>query len=171
MALPEWDSDGFLPPAARGYAADLGDIYERCVTVGPNKPRREYLFTALTLYRSTATELIGPSTLLVSGGFVTAQTDSIGLEIVVIPDDFGAHRPLDDATMTRTHGMITQPSMIVGGDPYFGLKNVRPFAGALDAFMAAEHHRAIWHRKWSRVTDAVGNTVDNKTKGYLEVRA
>lgn len=170
MPIPDWNNDGLLPAASAPHHATLDEIYDRCVLDAPNRERREHLFTGLRLYSESARTILGPGALLISGAFVTQQAEAIGIVAVVIPDDYGAGRPTDDDLIARAHMLMTQTSVIVGAPTYVGLSDVKPFAGLLDALILYESHRSAVHRRLSRVTDTVGKTVENATKGYLEVR-
>ncbi len=41
--------------------------------------------------------------------------------------------------------------------------------GAIDAFVCYPGHERIWHERWTAVTDADGDVITGKAKGYAEV--
>jgi hypothetical protein len=147
MALPQWTAEKFLPPGR--HPADLADVYERLVFDAPHQNDREILFSALNSYLGVARRII-PSGRAWVGGAFTARTESVpqGLDVVLIPDEWGHLKRLDEAGRSAMYGLLTLRGVIVG-QPAMYLDQVQPVGGMLDGFLCYPGDEETWEAVWS----------------------
>ncbi|MFD8494075.1 DUF6932 family protein [Amycolatopsis sp. NPDC059657] len=147
MPLPHWTAEKTLPPGR--HAADLADIYERLVFDAPHQNEREILFSALNSYLGVARRIINSGRAWVGGAFVT-RTDHVpdGLDVVLIPDEWGALKRLDGAGRSALYGLLTLRGVIVG-QPAMYLDQVQPVGGILDGFLCRPGDEDTWEEVWA----------------------
>lgn len=147
MALPHWTPHNLLPPGR--HPADLADVYERLVFDAPHQNDREILFSALNSYLGVARRIM-PTGRAWIGGELTARTPYAprGLDVVLIPDEWGALKRLDDAGRSALYGLLTLRGIIVG-QPAMYLEQVQPVGGMLDGFLCRPGDEDIWEEVWS----------------------
>ncbi|HEY2062603.1 MULTISPECIES: DUF6932 family protein [Amycolatopsis] len=148
MALPHWTPQNLLPPGR--HPADLADVYERLVFDAPYQNEREILFSALNSYLGVARRVISSGRAWVSGAFVTRTTPHPpqGLDVVLIPDEWGALKRLDDHGRTALYGLLTLRGIIVG-QPAMYLDQVQPVGGMLDGFLCRPGDEDVWEAVWA----------------------
>ncbi|MDT8911062.1 DUF6932 family protein [Amycolatopsis sp. PS_44_ISF1] len=148
MALPHWTSQNLLPPGR--HPADLADVYERLVFDAPYQNEREILFSALNSYLGVARRVISSGRAWVSGAFVTRTTPHPpqGLDVVLIPDEWGALKRLDEHGRTALYGLLTLRGIIVG-QPAMYLDQVQPVGGMLDGFLCRPGDEDVWEAVWA----------------------
>jgi hypothetical protein len=148
MALPHWTPQNLLPPGR--HPADLADVYERLVFDAPYQNEREILFSALNSYLGVARRVISSGRAWVSGAFVTRTTPHPpqGLDVVLIPDEWGALKRLDDHGRTALYGLLTLRGIIVG-QPAMYLDQVQPVGGLLDGFLCRPGDEDVWEAVWA----------------------
>ncbi|WP_410655697.1 DUF6932 family protein [Amycolatopsis sp. lyj-112] len=147
MALPYWTPHNLLPPGR--HPADLADVYERLVFDAPHQNDREILFSALNSYLGVARRIM-PTGRAWIGGALTARTSHVprGLDVVLIPDEWGALKRLDDEGRSALYGLLTLRGVIVG-QPAMYLDQVQPVGGMLDGFLCRPGDEDIWEEVWS----------------------
>ncbi|EMD25411.1 DUF6932 family protein [Amycolatopsis azurea] len=147
MALPYWTPHNLLPPGR--HPADLADVYERLVFDAPHQNDREILFSALNSYLGVARRIM-PTGRAWIGGDLTARTPHtpLGLDVVLIPDEWGALKRLDDAGRSALYGLLTLRGVIVG-QPAMYLDQVQPVGGMLDGFLCRPGDEEIWEEVWA----------------------
>ncbi|HKN51028.1 MAG TPA: hypothetical protein VJX66_00940 [Amycolatopsis sp.] len=147
MALPPWTPGQVLPPGR--HACDLADIYERLVFDAPHQNEREILFSALNSYLGVAHRIIGSGRAWIGGAFVTRTPHPPqGLDVVLIPDEWGALKRLDSAGRSALYGLLTLRGVIVG-QPAMYLDQVQPVGGMLDGFLCRPGDEDTWESVWS----------------------
>jgi hypothetical protein len=147
MALPQWTAERFLPPGR--HAADLADVYERLVFDAPHQNDREILFSALNSYLGVARRIIPSGRAWVGGAFIARmETVPQGLDVVLIPDEWGNLKRLDDAGRSAMYGLLTLRGVIVG-QPAMYLDQVQPVGGMLDGFLCYPGDEETWETVWS----------------------
>jgi hypothetical protein len=147
MALPHWTAEKFLPPGR--HAADLADVYERLVFDAPHQNDRELLFSALNSYLGVARRIIPSGRAWVGGAFI-ARTETLpqGLDVVLIPDEWGNLKRLDETGRSAMYGLLTLRGVIVG-QPAMYLDQVQPVGGMLDGFLCYPGDEEIWESVWA----------------------
>jgi hypothetical protein len=147
LALPYWTPHNLLPPGR--HAADLADVYERLVFDAPHQNDREILFSALNSYLGVARRIM-PTGRAWIGGDLTARTPHApqGLDVVLIPDEWGALKRLDGAGRSALYGLLTLRGVIVG-QPAMYLDQVQPVGGMLDGFLCRPGDEEIWEEVWA----------------------
>ncbi len=147
MALPYWTPHNLLPPGR--HPADLADVYERLVFDAPHQNDREILFSALNSYLGVARRIM-PTGRAWIGGSLTARTQHVprGLDVVLIPDEWGALKRLDDEGRSALYGLLTLRGVIVG-QPAMYLEQVQPVGGMLDGFLCRPGDEEIWEEVWA----------------------
>ncbi len=147
MALPYWTPHNLLPPGR--HPADLADVYERLVFDAPHQNDREILFSALNSYLGVARRIM-PTGRAWIGGDLTARTPHmpLGLDVVLIPDEWGALKRLDDTGRSALYGLLTLRGVIVG-QPAMYLDQVQPVGGMLDGFLCRPGDEEIWEEVWA----------------------
>ncbi|ANN14825.1 hypothetical protein SD37_03590 [Amycolatopsis orientalis] len=147
MALPYWTPHNLLPPGR--HPADLADVYERLVFDAPHQNDREILFSALNSYLGVARRIM-PTGRAWIGGDLTARTAHApqSLDVVLIPDEWGALKRLDGAGRSALYGLLTLQGVIVG-QPAMYLDQVQPVGGMLDGFLCRPGDEEIWEEVWA----------------------
>ncbi|MFE0023695.1 DUF6932 family protein [Amycolatopsis sp. NPDC059021] len=147
MALPRWTAENLLPPGR--HHADLADVYERLVFDAPHQNEREILFSALNSYLGVARRIIPSGRAWISGAFVTRTPHPPhGLDVVLIPDEWGALKRLDDAGRSALYGLLTLRGVFVG-QPAMYLDQVQPVGGMLDGFLCRPGDEDVWAEVWA----------------------
>ncbi|GAA4756348.1 DUF6932 family protein [Gordonia alkaliphila] len=169
MSLPDWNDHGLLPPGR--HHATLEDVHERCVLDAPNTSHRQELFGSLITYTRLVQRVVGPATLWIDGGFVTAKRSvPFDVDVLIRPKDWTklssqpAGRERD-----RLYGLLTLQDVIVGTPLYVALERIQPLAGDLDSFLCFPGQEDVWHDTWSSVKDDDGDIIEGAIKGYVEV--
>ena len=166
MPLPHWTPESVLPPGC--HPADLSDIYERFVWDAPQRNERELPFSALNGYIGTIAKIISSGRVWVSGGFSTRLSGMANdVDVVVIPDEWGAIKRLDATGRAALYGMMTLRGVIVE-QPVMHLEQVQPVGGLLDGFLCRPGDEDAWDAVWSTVVGPHGR-VDGLVKGYAEL--
>ncbi|WP_037318130.1 DUF6932 family protein [Amycolatopsis orientalis] len=147
MALPYWTPHNLLPPGR--HPADLADVYERLVFDAPHQNDREILFSALNSYLGVARRIM-PTGRAWIGGDLTARTAHAprSLDVVLVPDEWGALKRLDGAGRSALYGLLTLQGVIVG-QPAMYLDQVQPVGGMLDGFLCRPGDEEIWEEVWA----------------------
>src|SRR3954451_8990312 len=113
MALPHWTAQNLLPPGR--HQADLAGVYERLVFDAPHQNDREILFSALNSYLGVARRIMPTGRAWIGGAFVARTQDAPqGLDVVLMPDEWGALKRLDDTGRNALYGLLTLRGVIVG---------------------------------------------------------
>ncbi|MEV4598767.1 hypothetical protein AB0K15_15300 [Amycolatopsis sp. NPDC049253] len=147
MALPHWTPQNLLPPGR--HQADLADVYERLVFDAPHQNDREILFSALNSYLGVARRVISSGRAWIGGAFVTRTGHPPrGLDVVLLPDEWGALKRLDDSGRTALYGLLTLRGVIVG-QPAMYLEQVQPVGGMLDGFLCRPGDEDVWETVWA----------------------
>jgi hypothetical protein len=148
MALPHWTAENVLPPGR--HPADLADIYERLVFDAPHQNDREILFSALNAYLGGARRIIPSGRAWVGGAFISrTATVPRGLDVVLIPDEWGSLKRLDEAGRSAFYGLLTLRGVIVG-QPAMYLDQVQPVGGMLDGFLCYPGDEEVWEDVWAQ---------------------
>ena len=114
MPLPHWTSENVLPPGR--HPADLSDIYERFVWDAPHRNEREILFSALSGYLGVVCRLIPSGRAWIAGGLAVRSAEvPRDVDVVVIPDEWGALKRLDGPARSLDADGI--PDVYQTGDP------------------------------------------------------
>jgi hypothetical protein len=147
MRLPHWTAEGLFPQGR--HPADVADIYERLVFDAPHQNEREILFSALNSYLGVARRVI-PAGRAWIGGALTVRSDEVpsGLDVVLIPDEWGALKRLDDAGRSALYSLLTLRGVIIG-QPAMYLDQVQPVGGILDGFLCYPGDEETWEVVWS----------------------
>ncbi|MEC3982277.1 DUF6932 family protein [Amycolatopsis sp. H20-H5] len=147
MALPHWTAQNLMPPGR--HQADLADVYERLVFDAPHQNDREILFSALNSYLGVARRIMPTGRAWIGGAFV-ARTHDVpqGLDVVLMPDEWGSLKRLDDTGRNALYGLLTLRGVIVG-QPAMYLDQVQPVGGMLDGFLCRPGDEDIWESVWS----------------------
>jgi hypothetical protein len=147
MALPHWTAQNVLPPGPQ--PADLADIYERLVFDAPHQNERELLFSALNSYLGVATRIIASGRAWIGGSFIVRSHDvPQGVDVVLIPDEWGALKRLDDTGRSALYGLLTLQGVIVG-QPAMYLDRIQPVGGMLDGFICRPGDEETWEHVWA----------------------
>jgi hypothetical protein len=148
MALPHWTAENVLPPGR--HPADLADIYERLVFDAPHQNDREILFSALNAYLGGARRIIPSGRAWVGGAFISrTETVPRELDVVLIPDEWGSLKRLDEAGRSAFYGLLTLRGVIVG-QPAMYLDQVQPVGGMLDGFLCYPGDEEVWEDVWAQ---------------------
>jgi uncharacterized protein DUF6932 len=147
MPLPPWTLEGLLPPGR--LPADLADVYERLVFDAPHQHEREILFSALNSYLGAVARIVPAGRAWLGGPFIERgdQTPG-GLDVVLIPDDWGGLKRLSGPARESLYGLLTLRGVIVG-QPAMYLDQVQPVGGLLDGFLCFPGDEPTWERTWS----------------------
>ncbi|CPR57221.1 Uncharacterised protein [Mycobacteroides abscessus] len=168
MSLPEWTSQGLLPPGR--HTGTMDDVHDRCVIGAPNTARRQELFGSLITFTELAKRIIGPCQLWVDGGFVTAKAHApFDVDVVIKPGSWDHLRSYTGRERDRVFGMLTLQDVVVGEPLYLGFERIQPLAGELDAFLCYPGQDDVWHDTWSAVKGDDGEIIEGAVKGYIEV--
>lgn len=161
MPLPHWTPENLLPPGR--HPADLSDIYERFVWDAPHRNERELLFNALSGYLGMVLRLV-PSGRAWVGGALSLRGNDVpaDVDVVLIPDDWGALKRLEGPAKEAFHGLLTLQG-VLAEQPATYLERVQPVAGLLDGFLCHPSDEEAWAAVWS--TGPVAGSV----KGFAEV--
>ncbi|RZQ61749.1 DUF6932 family protein [Amycolatopsis suaedae] len=167
MPLPHWTADRVLPPGI--HPADLADIYERLVCDAPHQNEREILFSALNAYLGMVARVIPAGRAWIDGGLVL-HTDEmpIGLDVVLLPEDWGSLKKLSGRDREALYGLLTQRGAIIG-QPAMYLDHVQPVGGLLDGYLCHPGDEEVWEEAWASVRGPYG-PIDGLVKGFVEVR-
>ncbi|KDN20457.1 DUF6932 family protein [Amycolatopsis rifamycinica] len=148
MALPHWTPQQVLPPGR--HAGDLADVYERLVFDAPHQNDREILFSALNSYLGVARRIIPSGRAWIGGELITRTAHPPrSLDVVLIPDEWGALKRLDDAGRSALYGLLTLRGVIVG-QPAMYLDQVQPVGGMLDGFLCRPGDEDVWAEVWAQ---------------------
>jgi hypothetical protein len=147
MPLPHWTAEQVLPPGR--HQADLADVYERLVFDTSHRNEREVIFSALNSYLGVARRVIRSGRAWLGGSFV-ARTPTVpdGLEVVLVPDEWGGLKRLDESGRSALYGLLTLRGVIVG-QPAIYLDQVQPVGGMLDGFLCYPGDEETWEAVWS----------------------
>ena len=157
MPLPQWTAERLLPPGR--HRSDLADIYERLVFNAPNQNAREILFSALNAYLGAVAKVIPTGRALIGGTFITATTSTpAGVDVVLIPEDWGGLKRSGKSTRDALYGMLTLRGAIIG-QPATYLDFIQPVSGLLDGFLCFPGDEEVWETAWSR----------NNSRGFPEI--
>ncbi|NIJ10242.1 hypothetical protein FHU38_000586 [Saccharomonospora amisosensis] len=161
MPLPHWTPEHVLPPGR--HPADLSDLYERFVWDAPHRNEREIIFSALSGYLGVVCRLI-PSGRAWVGGELTNRTAHAprDVDVVLIPDEWGALKRLDGAARATLYGMLTLRG-VIAEQPVMYLEQVQPVSGLLDGFLCHPGDEDEWAAIWAR------GPVAGTAKGFAEV--
>lgn len=147
MPLPHWTPQNLLPPGR--HQADLADVYERLVFDAPHQNDREILFSALNSYLGVARQVMSSGRAWIGGAFVMRTGHPPrGLDVVLLPDEWGALKRLDDEGRTALYGLLTLRGVIVG-QPAMYLEQVQPVGGMLDGFLCRPGDEDVWETVWT----------------------
>ncbi|WP_028661642.1 DUF6932 family protein [Saccharomonospora saliphila] len=161
MPLPYWTSENVLPPGR--HPADLSDIYERLVWDAPHRNDRELLFSALSGYLGVVYRLIPSGRAWVGGGLVVRTADvPRDVDVVLIPDEWGALKRLDGRARSMLYGLLTLRG-VIAEQPVTYLDQVQPVSGLLDGFLCRPGDEDAWEAVWAR------GPVPGTLKGFAEV--
>jgi hypothetical protein len=149
MPLPHWTSQNVLPPGR--HPADLSDLYERFVWDAPHRNEREILFSALSGYLGVVCRLIRPGRAWVAGSLInrTAEVPR-DVDVVVLPDEWGALKRLGGASRAALYGMFTLRG-VIAEQPVMYLEQVQPVGGLLDGFLCHPGDEDEWEAALARV--------------------
>ncbi|OZM70984.1 hypothetical protein CFN78_22815 [Amycolatopsis antarctica] len=166
MPLPHWTAAHLLPQGR--HPADLADIYERLVYDAPQPHQREVLFSALSSYLAAVSQVM-PSGRAWIGGNWTMRTEDLGggVDVVLIPDDWGSLKRLNDRAQAGLYGLLTLRGVIVER-PVMYLEQVQPVGGLLDGYLCYPGDEQTWANAWSSVRGP-GGVAQGVSKGYPEV--
>ena len=147
MPLPHWTTEGLLPPGR--LPADVADIYERLVFDAPHQNEREILFSALNSYLGAVAKIIPAGRAWVGGEFI-ARTQLVpnGLDVVLIPDDWGSLKRMTGPIRDSLYGLLTLRGVIIS-QPAMYLDQVQPVGGLLDGFLCFPGDEETWAQTWS----------------------
>lgn len=157
---------GELQPGV--YPMTMDTLYEVFVEQAPNQKCRRVLYSALRLHLDILTEVGGPSTVILGGGFIShrpsAPTD-VDLVYFCRDSEHLATILADDAglsLLTLQNGYIAKPAM-------FGFKRLQPVGGKVDAFLTTPRREHYWRGLWSTVKGTGENGDPRVERGYVEV--
>ncbi|MER6900231.1 hypothetical protein ABT261_41635, partial [Amycolatopsis sp. NPDC000740] len=71
-----------------------------------------------------------------------------GLDVVLLPDEWGALKRLDDSGRTALYGLLTLRGIIVG-QPAMYLDQIQPVGGMLDGFLCRPGDEDVWESVWA----------------------
>ncbi len=167
MKLPEWTEAGLLPPGI--HRTELPDIYERFVLDAPDRPRRELLFSALSVYMQLLQTIVPAGVAWIDGSFCTCCDEPPhDVDVVVKPADWLGLKNAPKPVRTTLYTLLTLQHVHVASMGV-ELPRMQPVGGTVDAFLCYPGQDATWHDRWSSVLDAAGNVVSGKAKGFAEV--
>lgn len=167
MGLPAWDDEGLLPSGA--HAAELPDVYDRCVLDAPCREHREMLFGALTTYLRLLKTIIPAGRAWIDGSFCTrVPHPPADIDMAIHPADWTALQDISQEAKGRLYALLTLQDVAVM-QPAIYLSRLQPVGGMVDAFLCHPGAEGYWHGLWSRVRKPNGSVVAGQEKGYVEV--
>lgn len=167
MSLPPWDESRRLPVGR--HETTLEGIHDRCVLDAPNRETRQCLYNSLIAYTHLVRRIVGPATLWINGGFMTAKDDApFDVDVVIHPADWDELEKVEPRDQNRIFGLLTLQDIIVGDPLYIGLDRLQPLGGDLDSFLCFPGQEDVWHDTWSSVKVG-GQVIEGARKGYAEV--
>lgn len=168
MALPGWNDEGLLPPGA--HQADLPDLYERFVVDAPERERRELLFGALTTHLRLLRTIIPSGRAWIDGSFCTRTARPPNdVDVVIHPSDWLTLEKSPPHVRASLYSLTTLQVVSAVLPPIADLSRLQPMGGVIDAFVCYPGQEDTWRVRWTSVTDADGNVITGKSKGYAEV--
>lgn len=166
MRLPEWDDRGLLPDGI--HAADLADIYDRCVLDAPQRDARENLYSALTAYLGFLREIVPHGKAWIDGGFMMCKdAPPHDVDLVFFPDDWNALASVNESEVADLYSLLTLQHVFCES-PSGAFSRLQPFGGKIDAFIGRPNETQYWYSTWSSVKRN-GVLVPSETKGFAEV--
>jgi hypothetical protein len=132
------------------------------VAGAPYGPERQQIYDAFVVWMGLMSKLLPGCRVWVDGGFVTHKTWAAPKDVDVVI----VVRPSQLDTLTATDQTLLDSLLTDRRGPAG-----QPMGGLVDAFvgMRGDPELPSWRVFWSNVRDSDGSSVQDETKGFLEV--